>query len=124
MVRVALVYRGRALPLSWVVLKQKSTMVAFANYKHILKAAAAILPPHCPVILLADRGFDDNDLFCAARDLGWGFRIRLKKSLNIQPLSPGLDESVPGSGGFSEIRRAYQPPRGSIVALLWGQETF
>jgi hypothetical protein len=83
LVRVALVYRGRALPLSWVILKQQSTMVAFKKYKHILKAAAAILPKGCRVVLLADRGFGDNDLFCALRDLGWGFRIRLKKSLRV-----------------------------------------
>ena len=87
LVRVAVIYRGRALPLSWVILKQQSTMVAFEKYKHILKAAAAILPKGCPVILLADRGFDDNDLFCALRDLGWGFRIRLKKSLRIHRVS-------------------------------------
>jgi hypothetical protein len=86
-VRVALIYRGRALPLSWVILKQQSTSVAFEKYKHILKEAAAILPKRCPVILLADRGFDDNDLFCAARDLGWGFRIRLKKSLRVHRVS-------------------------------------
>jgi len=82
-VRVALVYRGRALPLSWVVLKQASAMVAFEKYKHILKEAAAILPKGSPVLLLADRGFDDVDLFRAVRDLGWGFRVRLKKSLRV-----------------------------------------
>ncbi len=86
-VRIALIYRGRALPLSWIVLKQQSTMVAFDEYKRILKDAAAILPKGCPVILLADRGFNDNDLFCAARDLGWGFRIRLKKSLRVYQVS-------------------------------------
>jgi hypothetical protein len=86
-VRIALVYRGRALPLSWIVLKQQSTMVAFEKYKQILKEAAAVLPKGCPVVLLADRGFDDNDLFCAARDLGWGFRIRLKKSLRVYRVS-------------------------------------
>jgi hypothetical protein len=69
-VRIALVYRGRALPLSWIVLKQQSTMVAFEKHKQILKDAAAILPKGCAVVLLADRGFDDNDLFCAAHDLG------------------------------------------------------
>jgi hypothetical protein len=86
-VRIALIYRGRALPLSWIVLQQQSTMVAFEKYQPILKAAAAMLPKGCPVILLADRGFDDNDLFCAARDLGWGFRIRLKKSLRVYRVS-------------------------------------
>ncbi len=87
LVRIALVYRGRALPLSWVVLKQKSTMAAFEKYKHILKEAAAILPKGCPVILLADRGFDDIDLLRMVRDLSWGFRIRLKKSLRVYRVS-------------------------------------
>jgi len=86
-VRVALIYRGRALPLSWIILKQQSTTVAFEKYKRILKEAAASLPDGCPVILLADRGFDDNDLFCATRDLGWGFRIRLKKSIRVHRVS-------------------------------------
>jgi hypothetical protein len=86
-VRMALIYRGRALPLSWIVLKQQSKMVAFEKYKQILKEAAAILPTGCFVILLADRGFDDNALFCAARDMGWGFRIRLKKSLRVYRVS-------------------------------------
>jgi hypothetical protein len=87
MVRIALIYRGRAMPLSWIVLQQQSTMVAFEKYKQILQDAAATLPKGCPVILLADRGFDDNDLFCAVRDLGWGFRIRLKKSLRVYRVS-------------------------------------
>jgi len=87
LVRVALIYGGRALPLSWVILKQQSTMMAFEQYQHILKEAAAILPTGCPVILPADRGFDDTDLGCALRDLGWGFRIRLKKSLRVYRVS-------------------------------------
>jgi hypothetical protein len=35
------------------------------------------------VILLADCGVDVNDLFCASRELGYGFRIRLKKLLLV-----------------------------------------
>lgn len=80
-VRVALVYRGRAIPLSWLVVEQASTSVAFETYKPILKDAALCLPTGCRVILLADRGFDDIDLMRQARDLGWSFRIRLKGSL-------------------------------------------
>ena len=82
-VRIALIYRGRALPLSWMVMQHASSTVAFEDYQSILKDAAAILPHGCRVILLADRGFDDNDLFCLARDLGWSFRIRLKRSLRV-----------------------------------------
>lgn len=116
-VRVALVYRGRALPLSWVVLKQKSTMVAFENYRCILKAAAAILPKKCQVILLADRGFDDNDLFCAARDLGWGFRIRLKKSLTIHRVSKpscNVGELMPAKGTALFLHKVW------ITARIFG----
>lgn len=113
-VRVALVYRGRALPLSWVVLKQKSTMVAFENYEHILKAAAAISPKKCSVFLLADRGFDDNDLFCAARDLGWGFRIRLKKSLKIHRVSKpsrNVGELMPAKGHALFLHKVWSTDR-------------
>ena len=80
-VRVALVYRGRAVPLSWLILEQASTSVAFETYKPILKDAAKCVPVGCRVILLADRGFDDIDLMRQARDLGWSFRIRVKGSL-------------------------------------------
>jgi hypothetical protein len=82
-VRLALIYRGRALPLSWLVLDHKSTSVAFEVYKPILKEAAALLPKNRQVILLADRGFADLNLMKRARDLGWGFRIRLKKSFRV-----------------------------------------
>ena len=82
-VRVAMVYRGRALPLSWLILEHQSATVSFEVYKPILEEAAAILPKGCPVILLADRGFADIDLMKQARDLGWSFRIRLKKSMRV-----------------------------------------
>ena len=109
-VRLAVIYRGRALPISWAVLKQKSTMVAFENYKSILKEAASRLPKNCHVILLADRGFGDNNLFCAARDLGWGFRIRLKKSMLVyrvdKPLS-NVGRLMPAQGGALFLHKVW-----------------
>jgi hypothetical protein len=41
------------------------------------------------VILLADRGLMTTTVL-AARDLGWGFRIRLKKSLRVHRVSKPL----------------------------------
>jgi hypothetical protein len=81
LVRLALIYRGRALPLSWLVLVSQSAMVAFADYKPMVSQAASLLPRDCQVILLADRGFVDVKLFRLVRDLGWSFRIRLKSDL-------------------------------------------
>lgn len=81
LVRLALIYRGRALPLTWLVLSRQSTSVGYADYQVLLRQAAAYLPASCQVVLLADRGFVDVKLFQLVRDLGWSFRVRLKQSL-------------------------------------------
>ena len=81
LVRLALIYRGRALPLSWIVLTSQSASVALTDYKTILEQAASLLPDDCQVVLLADRGFGDVKLFRLARDLGWSFRVRLKQDI-------------------------------------------
>lgn len=83
LVRLAVIYRGRALPVSWVVLRSHSATVAWPDYQVILPEAASVLPKACRVILLADRGFFDQKLLMQARDLGWSFRIRLKSSFWI-----------------------------------------
>lgn len=80
-VRVAVIYRSRSLPLAWVVLEQSSASVGLSEYQHILQQAAELLPLHCRVTLLADRGFNDVDLLVLAVELGWQFIIRLKTNL-------------------------------------------
>ena len=81
LVRLALIYRGRAIPISWMVLRSGSTSVALRDYRTVLFQAVWVLPPGCRVILLADRGFGDIELLQLVRDLGWSFRIRLKNSV-------------------------------------------
>jgi hypothetical protein len=81
LVQVALIYRGRALPLCWLVLRRHSSSVGYADYESLLRQAASLIPKSSQVVLLADRGFVDVKLFQLARDLGWSFRVRLKRSL-------------------------------------------
>lgn len=81
LVRVAVLYRGRALPLVWVVVEQGSASVALSAYQHILDEAAELLPPNCRVTLLADRGFNDVNLMELIVNLNWHFIFRLKGSL-------------------------------------------
>jgi hypothetical protein len=80
-VRLALIYRGRAIPISWMVMSSGSTSVGLLDYQLILFQAVWVLPPSGRVILLADRGFVDVGLMQLVRDLGWSFRIRLKSSI-------------------------------------------
>ncbi len=72
LVRLAVVYRGRALPVVWRVLKHKSASVSFNEYREMLYQAAHLLPKGVKVVLLADRGFIQTKAMAAiANDLGW-----------------------------------------------------
>jgi hypothetical protein len=82
-VRLAAIYRGRALPLAWTVLEQSSASVSFANYAPVLHTASALIPSHCTVVLLADRGFVDVALMQLAVELGWHFTLRAKTSIIV-----------------------------------------
>jgi hypothetical protein len=77
-VRLALVYCGRAIPLGWEVYRSGSATVAVSRYKDMLAEVAAQIPDNCQVILLADRGFGHIELMETVKALGWYFRIRLK----------------------------------------------
>lgn len=83
-VRISVIYRGRAIPMVWTVLEHPSSTVAFEVYKNLLnKAALLLLPFRCQVIFLADRGFADTDLMTHSTKLGWEWRIRLKGNFLI-----------------------------------------
>jgi hypothetical protein len=91
MVRLSVIYRGRAVPLVWCVLEHGSAAVAYEAYKVLLDKAATLVPFACKVVLLADRGFADTDLMPHVQRLGWHFRIRIKANFWIY---------CPGHGGF------------------------
>lgn len=77
LIRLAVVHRGRALPVAWRVLKHGSASVSFSEYHEMLEHTASYLP-QAKVILLADRGFIHTDAMSAIRKLGWHYRIRIK----------------------------------------------
>ncbi len=80
-VQVSLVYRGRAIPLCWSVLRHPSASVAFGDYREALDRAAELLEGF-EVVLLADRGFCHRALVRWAKGAnGWHFRIRGKKDI-------------------------------------------
>lgn len=80
LVRLAVVHRGRALPVVWRVLKRRSASVSFGDYREMLHQAVDRLPQGVKVVLLADRGFVHTDCMRAmSTQLGWHYRIRLKR---------------------------------------------
>ena len=83
MVRLSVIYRGRAVPLVWMVIEHGSATVAYEVYEALLDRAATLMPFACRVVLLADRGFADTKLMRHLQQMGWHFRIRIKENFWI-----------------------------------------
>jgi len=109
-VRLALVYCGRAIPLGWVVWASGSATVAVPRYQRMLAQVAAQIPTTTRVILLADRGFSHIGLMKIATQLGWHFRIRLKSDTLVY-LADGTHAQV----------KSLMPPvgKGCFYAYVW-----
>jgi Transposase DDE domain len=86
-IRLAVVDRGRAVPLVWEVIKHGSSSVTHAAYEALLDAVPALLPAGVKVVFLADRGFADTALLAQLRRFGWHFRIRIKAPFTV--IRPG-----------------------------------
>jgi hypothetical protein len=82
LMRLSVIYRGRAVPLVWQVIEHGSAAVSCETYKDVLEQAKARLPFACAVVFLADRGFADTQLMGHLRDLGWHWRIRIKSNFS------------------------------------------
>jgi len=76
--RLAVVYRGRAIPLVWLSIDSQSSSVAFDRYVAILEHALGLLPTGSRVVLLADRGLCCAKLRRWCHQKGWHYRLRLK----------------------------------------------
>jgi Transposase DDE domain len=105
LVRLSLIYRGRAIPLVWKVLQRQSSSVAYDAYNDLLDKAVSLLPLHGEVIFFADRGFADTHLMEHLRRLHWHWRIRIKRSFWI-------------------YRRGHRPCKASRLSLALGEARF
>lgn len=79
LIRIAVVHRGRALPVAWRVMAHSSSAVSFDDYQAVLQQAVGCMPEGVEVVLLADRGFAHIELLRSlTQRWGWHYRIRLK----------------------------------------------
>lgn len=104
-VRISLIYRGRAIPMVWKVLQHPSSSVAYEAYADLLDKAMSLLPCPCRVVFLADRGFADTHLMEHLRKLNWHWRIRIKSSFWI-------------------YRPGRHPCQANRLSLTWGEAQF
>ena len=82
---VGVVYRGRTIPITWRIVAQSSSTVRLWTIQQVLRQAARVMPTGVAIVLLADRGFADGKLMKYLKEnLGWHFRIRIKRSFQFQ----------------------------------------
>jgi DDE family transposase len=84
LVRLSVVYRGRAVPIVWEVIEHESSSVSHEAYAALLDAVPPLLPAGVRVVFLADRGFTDTELLAQLQRLGWHFRIRMKATFTVR----------------------------------------
>jgi hypothetical protein len=85
LIRLSVIYRGRAVPLVWRVSEHGSAAVSFETYPDLLTEAKSRIPFACKGVFLADRGFADTQLMGHLRELGWHCRMRIKSTFWIYP---------------------------------------
>jgi hypothetical protein len=128
--RVSLVYRGRAVPIAWQVYERKSVSLPFKAYRRLLTQGRQLLPEGAEGVLLGDRGFRSTTLmrWCRKQGPHWHFRLRLKANQLVhladgRTLALGQLGLKPGQVGFLGKVRLGKERYGPIrVAMAWAEK--
>ena len=120
-IRLSVVYRGRAVPLIWRVFAHGSSSVKFIVYQDLLDKATRLLPVGVKVVFLADRGFVDHQLLRYLRaQLGWHYRIRVKSNAWVYRGGQGwmqLDQFHLGVGQARMLHHVHLHKRHSVAGV-------
>lgn len=114
--RLAVIYRGRAIPVVWQVYDRASVMRAFNDSKPVLEHGLSRLPAQVRVVLVGDRGFRTTELMAWCQQPGWHFRLRVKS-----------DQLVSLPGGQPQALAQLRLRRGMgrlLHAVLLGTEQY
>jgi len=89
---VSLIYRKRALPITWLVVKGAKGHLPEKLHLELLTQLKSILPENCACTLLGDGEFDGIGLLEALHVSGWRYVCRTAK--NTQVFEPGIQFSL------------------------------
>lgn len=121
---INLVYKKRALPLCWLVVKGKKGHLSEQTHIELVKKVADILPAERSVVFLGDGEFDGIELLATLQALRWNYVCRTAKNVvlaeageRFQPtdllLQPG-DRIELAEVGFTAA--CYGPV---LVSIVW-----
>ena len=79
-----LVYKKRAIPLCWIVVKGKKGHLPVEIHRELLEDAAAFLPQDREVVFLGDGEFDGVELISALQELGYHYVCRTARNIQLR----------------------------------------
>jgi len=130
MLTVGVWYRGRALPIAWMVWTANQPLEGdrfWQRVENLLDVVASMLPVNIPVIWLADRAFGSPSFIDLITARGWHYIVRVVKTTVCKTLK-GLCRQVlklVGKPGRRAKMRGYafkkQGWRNASVVVLWEQ---
>lgn len=130
MLTVGIWYRGRALPIAWMVWTANQPLEGdrfWQRVENLLDVVASLLPVNIPVIWLADRAFGSPSFIDLITARGWHYIVRVVKTTVCKTLK-GLCRQVlklVGKPGRRAKMRGYvfkkQGWRNASVVVLWEQ---
>jgi len=105
-ISLAIITGGRAVPFLWLSLEHKSASVAWDKYEPLLEKARHYLKDFEDIMLLADRGFANQDLLRWVQSTSWHWCIRLPGDTQIQGVR---------RRGFGYSIQELYPPKREVV---------
>ena len=80
---IHVVYKGRALPLAWVVRRGKKGHFPEALHIALLEQVQELIPPGARVVVLGDGEFDGTDLQHTLQEARWSYVVRTGSNITV-----------------------------------------
>ncbi len=106
---VSVIYHGRALPLSWVVVHGKKGHFPQAMHCALLEQLQPLLPQTAEVVVLGDGEFDGTVLQALIRAFGWQYVCRTAPNLlmTVYGAERPIGAMAPARGELLAVRPAW-----------------
>ena len=80
---IHVVYKGRALPLAWLVRQGKKGHCPEDLHSALVKQVHQLIPPGAQVVLLGDGEFDGTTLQHTGQDYCWSYVVRTGSNITV-----------------------------------------
>jgi hypothetical protein len=119
---LSVLYRGRALPVTWLVAEGRKGHFAEAVHLQLLQQLIPLLPPQAQVVLLGDGEFDGLQLQQLLAAQGWSYVCRTASNLPVQVGGDWFvlsDLAAPGQIISSLVDGFTHQDYGPVTVIAW-----